>query len=107
MNSHVVYDLFIKAQKAAARYDTQLVRVMERKWGLNTKLYETSLEEDVIMLRKREIWAKKQILAFNNEVRVLKRYYDLSSSQEVRTMIYDFLDTVNHFCYKYGKVADL
>lgn len=104
--NHEAYDLLIKAQKAASRYDSQLLRVVERKMGVNTHLCDTTLEEDVVTLKKRQEWAKHQILALNHEVRVLERYYDLNDPAECREMIYDFLDRVNELCYSVGNVVN-
>ena len=97
--SHVQWDLLRKAAKAASQYDTQLLRVFEIKNGTCRFMHDTKTEEEVALLKKRKSIAKYAILALNREVKVLEKFYDFSKRNGESDMIYDFLDSVNNFCY--------
>lgn len=96
---HIATDLLLKALKAANRYQAQYVLCYEMASGTCTRFHSTK-EEELMILKKRKKWAMHQILAFHKEVNILSRFYDLKRTAEVKEMIFDFLETVDKFCYK-------
>ena len=96
---HIATDLLLKALKAANRYQAQYVLCYEMASGTCTRFHSTK-EEELMILKKRKKWAMHQILAFHKEVNILSRFYDLKRTAEVKEMIFDFLETVDKFCYE-------
>ena len=96
---HLKTDLLLKALKAANRYQAQYILCYEMASGICTRFHSTK-EEELAILKKRKKWAMHQILAFHKEVNILSRFYDLKRTAEVKEMIFDFLETVDKFCYE-------
>lgn len=93
------FDLLLKAQKATDRYLYQYDLCISIKEGTCRKLHDSTFEEELEILRKRKAWAKRAILNLQSAVRVLDKFYNLSSEREVRDMIFDFSQMVDTFLY--------
>lgn len=99
INTAEKFDLLLKAQKATDRYLYQYDLCLSIKNGTCIKFHDT-FEEELKTLKARKEWAKKKILNLQTQVKVLNKFYDLSSGKEVREMIFDFDSMVSKFLYE-------